>query len=181
MIIVEVAIALLCPHRSGRARVYPGRRHMVLQDPPLSERPRGQGLTAGTLAPLSPTPTAELVRETKNPGEQAVGKWGHTAPNFKLGAYLKQLSGGRSPHVPCFGSLEKSRVELFPFSEASHGPQPRADFQTYQTNYFTGYNKSLVWCSFYFHYYLIRSASECSDRTWLPSLGSSAHCPVLSA
>lgn len=41
------------------------------------------------------------------------------------------------------------------------------------------FHKSLVYCSFYFHYYLIQSAPECSDRTWPPSFESSV--PVQSS
>lgn len=61
-----------------------------------------------------------------------------------------------------------------------HGPQPKADFRTYQTNYFTG-RKSLARCSFYFHYYLIQSTPEYMTGLGFLPLGGSAHCPVLIA
>lgn len=50
----------------------------------------------------------------------------------------------------------------------AHQLQPKADFQPYQSNYFTNHNKSQAECSFYSYVYLILSVLGLCERPCFP-------------
>lgn len=76
----------------------------------MRRKPEDGALTAGTVSLLSPAPTAELLRQTKNPDEQGVG---NTARNFKLRAYLKPIVRRNLPSFAWLQHVWRNIVRSF--------------------------------------------------------------------
>lgn len=176
-IITDEAIALLCLHGSGWARIYPGKLH---GSDPLSKTPWGLCLAPWPPSAQPPPHPPRQQSWSDKPRIQMIRVWANEAALHDT-SNLGLFKVGNFPLLPCFGMSGEILWGAFTFLWGlMHGPQPKADFRTYQTNYFTG-RKSLARCSFYFHYYLIQSAPEYMTGLGFLPLGRSAHCPVLIA
>lgn len=166
MITTNVALPLLCLHGSGRARIcmLEGCR-WYCRILPLSKGPWGQWPESWHQHPSQPNFHSRADQINREPRQAGCGQMRSPCMKLQTWGPFKVMLGGHFPHLPCFSMSGEILCGAFTLLWGlMHGPWPKADFQTYQTNYFKGHNKSPVWC-FYFHYYLLRSTSECSDRT----------------